>query len=147
MTQEEQLLQSVGVRLTAVRLLVWRQIARQTGTFCLADLEGQLPTVDRSTLFRALTLFADHHLLHVIDDGSGSQKYCVCHCDDRHHHHGHLHFSCVHCQTTYCLHGIFIPEIELPEGFEAGDSEFIIKGICPECKRKGHHLDLHQHQD
>ena len=77
---DEQTLLNAGIRLTAVRLMVWQQIRHAfTDAFSLADLEAALSTVDRSTLFRTLTLFTESHLLHEIDDGSGAQKYCVCH--------------------------------------------------------------------
>ena len=74
---DEQSLINAGVRVTAVRLLIWRQVRHGfDNAFSLSDLEEALPTVDRSTLFRTLTLLADAHLLHDIDDGSGKQKYC-----------------------------------------------------------------------
>ena len=80
---EEQTLKQAGVRVTAVRLLVWRTILKEyAGVFSLADLEDKLPTVDKSTLFRTLTLLSDNHLLDTIDDGSGSQKYCLRSVDD-----------------------------------------------------------------
>ena len=72
---DEQVLDNAGIRLTANRLLIWRQVRHGfTDAFSLADVEEMLPTVDRSTLFRTLTLLADSHLLHDIDDGSGAQK-------------------------------------------------------------------------
>jgi len=72
---DEQVLLNAGIRVTAVRLLVWRKVRHGfQDTFSLADLESALPTVDRSTLFRTITLLADAHLLHGIDDGTGSQK-------------------------------------------------------------------------
>ena len=75
---DEQILREAGVRVTAVRLLIWRTIHREfSGIFNLADLEDKLPTVDKSTLFRTLNLLSESHLLDAIDDGSGSQKYCA----------------------------------------------------------------------
>ena len=74
----EQQLTDAGIRPTAVRLLVLRAIAeRDEGVFSLQDLSDRLPTMDKSSLFRTLTLFADKQLLHPIDDGSGMQKYCI----------------------------------------------------------------------
>ena len=37
-----------------------------------------LDTVDKSTIYRTITLFLAHHLIHGIDDGTGSLKYAVC---------------------------------------------------------------------
>lgn len=132
----EQELSDCGIRVTAVRLMVWRTIRRtMKEAFSLADLETALLSVDRSTLFRALTLFAERGLLHVIDDGSGSQKYCVCHCDDHEHHHGHVHITCVKCHKTWCLEDVPIPNVRIPSDFVMQEAEYIVKAICPKCSK------------
>ena len=53
-------------------------ISNKTEIFSLFDLEAELETIDKSTLFRTLTLFQQHLIVHTIDDGSGSLKYSVC---------------------------------------------------------------------
>ena len=132
---EEQTLREAGIRVTAVRLLVWRTIVRNyTGIFNLADLEEALPTVDKSTLFRSLTLLSDRHLLDTIDDGSGSQKYCLRNADDPLSEVRHIHFSCRICHHTVCLTNIPLPEVSLPEGFEVDNVEYVVKGVCPKCR-------------
>ena len=134
---DEQVLLNAGIRVTAVRLLVWRKIRHGLhDAFSLADLETALPTVDRSTLFRTITLLADAHLLHGIDDGSGSQKYCVCHLDDTRHCLGHVHVTCRVCHRTYCLTDVKIPPVPLPTGFEQEETEYVVKGVCPACVNK-----------
>lgn len=133
----EQTLVDAGVRVTAVRLLVWKTINKQTaGVFSLSDMENLLPTIDRSTLFRTLSLFSEKHLLHEIDDGSGMQKYCVCHCSDKEHHRGHIHISCVVCHETFCIQDVEIPLVAIPEGWGMEEVEYVIKGVCPKCKNK-----------
>ena len=128
----ESYLSSHGVNPTAVRILVWEYAREQSETFSLSDMERLLPHMDRSSIFRALKLFTDHHLLHAIDDGTGQQKYCVCRCE----HNGHLnhiHFTCTKCGKTYCLEDYIIPLVSLPEGFLMEDAEYIIKGTCRNC--------------
>lgn len=61
----EQTLHMHGVRPTAVRILIYKAARQRVNTFTLQDLEDDLLTVDRSTIFRTLTLFAEHHLLHL----------------------------------------------------------------------------------
>ena len=137
---DEQVLDNAGIRVTAVRLLVWRQIRNGFhDAFSLADLEAKLPTVDRSTLFRILTLLSEAHLLHHIDDGSGSQKYCVCHLDDTRHCQGHVHLTCSQCHRTYCLTNVHIPPVPLPAGFEPEETEYVVKGICSACAKTQRH--------
>ena len=134
---DEQALDNAGLRVTAVRLLIWRQVRHAFhDAFSLADLEAALPTVDRSTLFRTVGALTDAHLLHEIDDGSGAQKYCVCHHDDTRLCTGHVHLTCRICHRTFCLPNVRIPQVMLPEGFEPEETEYLVKGICPECARR-----------
>lgn len=122
-----------GIRPTAVRILVLRSIMEMDGAFCLSDIEADIPSLDRSSIFRALRLFTENHLLHEIDDGSGSCKYCLCRCENHDHHLQHVHFTCTKCGKTFCLTEQIIPAITLPEGFIAEEAEYVVKGICPEC--------------
>lgn len=134
---DEQTLDNAGVRVTAVRLLIWKTIRSGfDNAFALADLESALPTVDRSTLFRTLAVLTEAHLLHEIDDGSGSQKYCVCHLDDTRHCQGHIHLTCRVCHRTFCLTNVKIPPAPLPEGFVQEEAEYVVKGICKDCSEK-----------
>jgi len=137
---DEQSLDNAGIHITAVRLLIWRKVRHEfTDAFSLSDLEAALPTIDRSTLFRTLTLFTDAHLLHNIDDGSGSQKYCVCHVDDTRHCMGHVHLTCRVCHRTFCLTNVTIPPVPLPEGFVAEETEYVVKGVCSNCASQAGH--------
>lgn len=130
----EHILHEHGIRPTAVRLLIYRTMAAHANTFSLQDLETELDTVDKSTIFRTLTLFAGQHLLHETEDGSGKKKYCVCHND-----HActpgemHVHFLCERCGTTYCLDHTLIPPVALPEGFSAREADYVVKGLCAAC--------------
>lgn len=134
---DELVLERAGVRVTAVRLLVWRTLRRELhDAFSLADVEAALPTVDRSTLFRTLVSLTDAHLLHEIDDGSGAQKYCVCDHDDTRHCMGHVHLTCVRCHRTFCLPNVAIPSVPLPEGFTPEETEYVVKGVCSRCAMK-----------
>ena len=74
-------LKARDIRPTALRVLILRTMAGFDRAFSLADLEEELDTVDKSTLFRTLTLFLAHHLVHGIDDGTGSLKYALCSSD------------------------------------------------------------------
>ena len=131
---DEEILERAGIHLTANRLLIWRAIRHQfADAFSLADLEARLLTIDRSTIFRTLTLFGNAHLLHEIDDGTGTQKYCVCHVDDTRRCLGHVHLTCRICHHTYCLPDVEIPPVPLPEGFQPEEAEYVVKGVCANC--------------
>lgn len=103
-----------GIKPTAIRLLVIKAMMQAERAVSLLDLETLLDTVDKSTISRTIALFLSHHLIHSIDDGSGSLKYAVCdnscNCvvQDL-----HSHFYCEKCHRTFCLEGTHIPVTKL----------------------------------
>ncbi|MBP5380785.1 MAG: transcriptional repressor [Bacteroidaceae bacterium] len=130
----EQRLEHRGVKLTAMRLLVYQELEHARRPLSLRELEEKMPTAERSTIFRTLTLLLQHHLIHAIEDGSGSLRYEVCQgdddctLDDQ-----HIHFYCEHCHRTYCFHDTKIPQVSLPEGFQISSINYMVKGLCPSC--------------
>lgn len=134
-----ELLQARNIKPTAMRLLVLRCLTEASETLTLRQMEEILYPADRSTIFRTLTLFEQQHLLHTIDDGSGSARYeiCLSHHDDDDDR--HPHFRCLRCGRTICLFGQRIPEVELPEGYQAQQTNYVITGLCPECSVRDSH--------
>lgn len=61
------LLAKRDIQPTAIRILVLRTMMQAGRSVSLLDLETMLDTVDKSTIFRTLTLFLSHHLIHSID--------------------------------------------------------------------------------
>lgn len=136
MVQIEPLLIEAGIRPTAIRLLVLKDIVEYDHTFTLADMEQRMVTVDRSTLFRTLMLFVERKLLHEVDNGSGSKLYCRCECNYKHHHVPHIHFTCTSCNETFCIKDIDVSMLPRPEGYEVNEINLVMKGLCPKCKHK-----------
>ena len=140
MTQEpEHRMEHHGVKPTAMRLLVYHELERSARPFSLKELEERMPSAERSTIFRTLSVFLKHHLIHGIEDGSGALRYELCTCDSHHTHDDqHGHFYCECCHRTLCLREIPVPQVTLPAGFESTSTSLIIKGVCSECRRKAH---------
>ena len=134
------LLSEREIQPTAIRLLVLRAMLQANSPVSLLDLEQTLDTVDKSSIFRTLTLFLSHHLIHCIDDGTGSFKYavcspgCSCGVEDL-----HTHFHCERCNRTFCFKNIPTPVVKLPEGFTLNSINYVLKGLCPECAAKEQH--------
>lgn len=128
-----------GIKPTANRILVYKALLSHSAPMSLGDMETLMPSMDKSSIFRTLTLFLEHDVVHAFEDGRGILNYELCEeegkCD---HHDGHIHFYCETCQRSFCLDDIHIPSFELPEGFCPHSVSFVIKGECPECKRKNH---------
>lgn len=131
----ETLLERKGVKPTSNRILVMRELMKATNPVNLADLEVLLGfTLDKASIFRVLELFAEKDVVHVIDDGSRSLKYELCHGDTRHSvADQHVHFYCERCKETFCIECVKVPEVRLPEGFHTHAVNYVIKGLCPRC--------------
>ncbi len=130
------LLEEHDIKPTANRVVVAKALASSMTPLSLVELERRIVTIDKSGIFRALTLFREHHLVHVIEGGSEGVKYELCHSHSHEHDEDlHPHFYCEQCQRTYCIDNQPLPDIELPEGFLPHSANLIIKGICPDCRK------------
>lgn len=130
-------LESKGIRPTANRILVMKTLMGEQNPQSLSNLERKMVSMDKSSIFRTLTLFLEHDVVHAFEDGRGVLCYELCEekgaCD---HHDGHIHFYCESCQRSFCMEDIHIPSFELPEGFYSHSISFVIKGECPDCRKK-----------
>ncbi len=129
------LMEHHGVKPTSNRIVVVKALETASRPLSLTELESKIQTIDKSGIFRALTLFREHHLVHVIEDGGDGVRYELCHSHDAEHDDDvHVHFYCEQCRRTYCLDDIKIPPVALPGGFIMNSVNYMIKGICPNCK-------------
>lgn len=130
-------LESKGIRPTTNRILVMKTLMGEQNPQSLSNLERKMVSMDKSSIFRTLTLFLEHDVVHAFEDGRGVLCYELCEekgaCD---HHDGHIHFYCESCQRSFCMEDIHIPSFELPEGFYPHSISFVIKGECPDCRKK-----------
>ena len=133
----EQRLVKCGIRPTATRMLIYKHILEQNNTFSLGDIENAMMTIDKSTIFRTLILFKEHHLIHAIEDESVAIKYCLCRnqgeCEEVEY---HCHFYCEKCRKTFCLDYTLVTPIALPDGFKMRQIDYVVKGICKDCSKK-----------
>ena len=134
-TEVDAILLAHEVKPTVVRVLVLRALQESPYALSLSELEGRVGTVDKSSISRTLSLFLEHHLVHSIDDGEGIVKYATCaehcHCHDVDGFSDlHLHFTCLRCHRTYCLRGLPLPPVTIPQGFSVHTAEYMLKGIC-----------------
>lgn len=124
-----------GVRHTPNRILVYKALAESERPMSLNNLENALLTMDKSSIFRVLTLFREHGVLHDFEDGRGVMHYELCACEgecdlaD-----SHLHFYCESCQKTFCMEDVHLPEIPVPDGYSVHSISFVVKGLCPQCQ-------------
>ncbi len=129
-----ELLEQHRIRPTVNRILVAKALAAAGRPMSLSELERALLSVDKSGISRALSLFRENRLVHVIEGGSDGVRYELCLS-----HHGyvdddmHVHFYCERCHKTFCIDNTPVPIVNLPGGYRMLSVNYIVKGICPDC--------------
>lgn len=133
-TELSAVLAEKDIKPTPNRLLVLSELMKAKSPVSLADLERLLDTIDKASIFRVLELFSAKEMVHVIEDGSRSLKYELCH-GGAHHSPSdqHVHFFCEKCGEVFCLEDISVPAIAVPEGFRTRSVNYMLKGYCPGC--------------
>lgn len=133
----EEILKKHGIKPTANRIVIVKALECEMNPMSMTELSFYIKTIDKSNIFRALSLFRENHLVHTIEDGQGETKYelCLSHDvdddDDE-----HMHFYCTRCHKTFCLYDIPIPAVSLPHGYKMDSCNFVVKGLCPKCSQK-----------
>ena len=125
-----------GVKPTSNRILVVRTLMEAECPLSLAQLEERIVTLERSSIFRVLSLLREQEVIHDVEDGRGIVKYELCHG------HGHcsvadmhVHFYCEECGRVFCFEEAEVPVAEVREGFEVKGVNYMLKGLCPTCLR------------
>lgn len=132
----EQLLKEHGIRPTANRLLIAATLANAAGPLTMTEIEDLLETIDKSNIFRTLSLFHEHHLVHVIETGN-VVHYEMCRSS-----HGeldedtHVHFYCERCHRTFCFDTVSIPAVAVPDGYQPHTFTYVISGLCGTCRQR-----------
>ena len=126
-----------GVKPTSNRIVIVKALAAAGQPMTVSELENRIITIDKSGIFRSITLFRRHHLVHSIEDGEGAMRYELCWS------HGmeededaHVHFYCTCCHRVYCLHDLPLPSVDLPSGYVSESCNYLVKGLCPVCARR-----------
>lgn len=128
-----------GIRPTSNRIMIAKTLLESSRPLSMLEIETLLESVDKSNISRAIALFRENGLLHVLEDGSDSVRYEFCHG-----HHGdslsdeHVHFHCEVCGKTFCLEDVQIPVVQYPEGYQVHSINYMAKGVCPSCQVRKH---------
>lgn len=135
--QIEGLLEQHGIKLTANRILIAKIMSTLDYPISMKELETMLLTMDKSSIFRTLSHFKSHHLVHQMEDGNDIVRYELCHSHSEEEDEDiHVHFYCEHCHRTFCLNEISVPQVNLPVGYRQTAVNYMIKGICPDCSQR-----------
>ncbi len=91
---------------------------------------------NRVTLYRNLKILTNKGILHQIYIDNQDSKYVlpVSPNDIKDSKQDHLHFKCLNCNEVKCLHDQHPEPVILPEGYEKIEVNFVVYGICKDCK-------------
>ena len=130
-----ELLLQHGIRPTANRIILVKALSKADHPLTMMELEDLANSIDKSNVFRTLSLFREQHLVHVLQDGADAVRYELCHSHEEGHDEDiHAHFYCERCGQTICLNDIPVPQVTLPEGYQASTINYLVKGVCPKCR-------------
>ena len=131
------LLHAHGLKKTPIRVEMLELFIKADFALSASDLLANMTTGrDRVTVYRALTSFEEHGILHkASEDGQGT-RYALCShsCPDKSHSEKHAHFVCDECHHTYCLEDVEIPTIKVSDEFSVLRATYTLSGVCKECR-------------
>ncbi len=131
--QIAQQLANKNTKPTSMRILIYDLLESHHSAMSISDIEKQLVTADRTTIYRTLKTFEEKGIVHHIQEDNGS-RYMLCHdgCDENSHKDWHLHFYCKICKQTSCREDVVLPE-SIRGDFRIDEIRFFAKGICEHC--------------
>lgn len=132
----EDVLRKTGHRVTRQRGVILDAVCAADGHTPLGDIYVRAhrrdPSLNRSTVYRALKLFVDVDLVVAADTGDGETYYEI---KRRQHHH---HLVCRHCGDNQEIDGAALGDMsELVEqqcGFRVATDHLVFFGICAQCR-------------
>lgn len=89
---------------------------------------------DRTTIYRSFRTLLENGLIHKIVLDNQLVKYALNPKTDARHE--HVHFYCKYCEKLVCIEMEKFHGVTLPAGFEASETEVIVKGTCKKCGNK-----------
>ncbi len=131
-------LRQAGVRATACRVAVLKELLAKEGPMAHRDLEDapSLRDFDRVTLYRTLSTLEESGLAHRILGTDGAWRYCAHDPNQTGCPGNHAHMECSVCGRMVCLIDQPIPNLKLPEGWSISGKQLVAYGVCPDCSER-----------
>ena len=96
-------------------------------------LRDEIKGLSLGTVYRNLRLLEDLGKVRRVASYNGTERYDAC-CGD------HVHFVCQNCGAVHDIAEAKLEHvrgaINLPEGYQLGQLNLTISGLCPECLNK-----------
>lgn len=131
----EQVLRQAGHRVTRQRGVILDAVCAGGGHTPLGDIYARAhrrdPSLDRSTVYRALKLFVDVDLVVAADTGDGETYYEIKRPEQHH------HLICRHCGNDQEIGDValrdMIEMVEQHHGFHVATDHLVLFGTCARC--------------
>lgn len=129
-------LHSRGYRVTLQRLIVLDAVCEQGDHATLADIQATVydmdPTIDRSTIYRALDVLKEVGLIVESEIGETGKVYSIA--GEANHH----HLVCLSCGKVITVAGNTIKSLfesfEEEYGFAVQADHLVFNGLCANCR-------------
>ncbi len=132
----EELLESHTLKKTSARIEMLKIFMTHNYALSAKEVISYMNiTHDRVTIYRTLSSFEEHGILHKASEDSHGIRYALCshECPEETHTDEHVHIICNKCSQTYCLNDVKIPKIQVLEKFLVQKISYTISGICNSC--------------
>jgi Fur family ferric uptake transcriptional regulator len=131
-----ELLREAGLRPTAQRLAVVRELEREPNGASAQELHVRLRRrglgIGLATVYRTLQALTEHGTIDSLPRTGGEASYRLC----GHAHHHHL--TCVSCQRVVELEGCTLEEwlgrVSREQGFALTGHQVELAGLCSDCQ-------------
>ncbi len=130
------LLQANGLRKTPIRTGMLALFMKHDTALSASDIIAKMKLrLDRVTVYRALSSFEEHGILHRASEDERGVKYALCglQCPDKSHADQHAHFVCDECRQTYCLENVKVPDVAVSDAFSVDRTNYTLSGTCKAC--------------
>ncbi len=130
------LLRNHGLRRTQIRTEMLSLFIKHDTALSASDIIAKMRIkLDRVTVYRALSSFEAHGILHRASEDERGIKYALCeqHCPDEAHADQHAHFICYQCHQTFCLEDVKVPEVTVSSKFSVDRTNYTLSGTCQAC--------------
>jgi Fur family transcriptional regulator, ferric uptake regulator len=127
------ILRQKKLRLTDSRKEILKVLQRATSSVGLAELERELPDIDRITMYRTLQSFRQKEIIHMVNDPpTGMPRYIFSRPELGKR---HAHFKCKQCGVLVCLAGELPADgfLALPQGYDVQGYSLVVEGLCNRC--------------
>lgn len=135
----EDILRRAGYRATRQRGLILDAVCAGRGHTSLGEVYARVqrrdPTLDRSTVYRALKVFVETDLVVAADTGDGETYYEIKRPEPHH------HLICRHCgweqEIDDAVLRAVVDQVEDQHGFKVVTDHLVLFGCCARCRATG----------